>query len=216
MSAVHHVILTMLFLLIGCCVGSFVNVCASRIPRGLSVLRPRSYCPRCRTAILARDNVPIFGWLFLRGQCRACGSRISMRYLLVELGMGLAFAGVYLARVVLTPGDLWEHNGAVGVLVPLLMLWTTISIGVSATLMVVDAKAGSPRPAHVSGIGGQDQSLSRLERTGCVDPIRVQFGNLVGPARVTQSIPGDASDGLVEADHMERRTAPGVTRESAR
>ena len=99
MSVIHHVILTLLFLIVGCCVGSFVNVCASRIPRGLSVLWPRSHCPRCRTAILAHDNVPIFGWLFLRGRCRACAAAIPCRYFLVELAIGLAFAAVYVAGV---------------------------------------------------------------------------------------------------------------------
>lgn len=143
MSAIHHLILTLLFVVIGCCVGSFVNVCASRIPRGLSIVRPRSRCPQCRTAILGRDNIPIFGWLLLHGRCRACGTAIPLRYLLVELAMGLAFAGVYLASVFAAPGDLWEQQGAASVLGRLLIVWTATSVVVGTVLTALDVRARS-------------------------------------------------------------------------
>jgi leader peptidase (prepilin peptidase)/N-methyltransferase len=143
MSAIHHLILTLLFVVVGCCVGSFVNVCASRIPRGLSVLRPRSHCPRCRTTILARDNIPVFGWLTLRGQCRACGTAIPPRYLLVELAMGCAFGAVYLTSVFLAPGDFWEQQGAVWVFGRLLIFWTATSVVVTSLLTALDIRAKS-------------------------------------------------------------------------
>jgi leader peptidase (prepilin peptidase) / N-methyltransferase len=143
MSAMHHGILGLLFLAVGCCVGSFVNVCASRIPSGVSVLRPRSRCPRCLVAILARDNLPILGWLVLGGKCRACGSAIPIRYLLVELGVGLAFTAIYLASIGLASGDLWEQKGAAVVLIQLLVFWTATSTVGAVTLMVFDARAGS-------------------------------------------------------------------------
>ncbi len=70
----------------GLIVGSFLNVCIYRLPRDLTVLRPRrSVCPSCRQQIAAYDNIPVLGWLILRGRCRNCKAPISPRYLLVEL-----------------------------------------------------------------------------------------------------------------------------------
>jgi leader peptidase (prepilin peptidase) / N-methyltransferase len=75
--------------LMGAVWGSFLNVVVYRLPRGLSLVRPASRCPACEVPIKARDNVPILGWLLLRGRCRACGVNISPRYPVVELAMGL-------------------------------------------------------------------------------------------------------------------------------
>jgi leader peptidase (prepilin peptidase)/N-methyltransferase len=72
--------------------GSFLNVCIYRMPRGLSVVTPRSACPTCKTPISAYDNVPVVSWLLLRGKCRHCRAPISPRYLGVELLTGLLFA----------------------------------------------------------------------------------------------------------------------------
>ncbi|MBI1377166.1 MAG: prepilin peptidase [Frankiales bacterium] len=77
---------------LGLLIGSFLNVVIHRVPRGESVVRPRSRCPRCGTELGARDNVPVVSWLVLRGRCRTCGEPISARYPLVELGTGLLFA----------------------------------------------------------------------------------------------------------------------------
>ena len=71
--------------LVGACVGSFLNVCIYRWPEGLSVVSPPSRCPACDTPIRWHDNVPVIGWLLLRGRCRACGVRISAQYPLIEL-----------------------------------------------------------------------------------------------------------------------------------
>jgi leader peptidase (prepilin peptidase)/N-methyltransferase len=160
MNLVHHAVLALVFAVVGCCVGSFLNVCAYRIPRGLSLLRPRSRCPRCGMAIRAHDNVPVLGWLILRGECRACGCAISPRYLVVELGTGLAFAAGYLTQVVIASGDPWERAGAVVVVTQLMTLWTVISIVVVAALAVHDARAHSARLAQGPGVGGEDQGLS--------------------------------------------------------
>lgn len=70
---------------IGLAVGSFLNVVIYRVPRGLSIVRPGSACPSCHATIQARDNVPVVSWLLLRGRCRGCRERISIRYPLVEL-----------------------------------------------------------------------------------------------------------------------------------
>ena len=76
---------------IGLCVGSFLNVVIYRVPRRESVVRPRSHCPACDAPIADRDNVPVLSWVLLRGRCRSCGDRISVRYPLVELGTAVLF-----------------------------------------------------------------------------------------------------------------------------
>ena len=141
MDSTHHMVLGLLFAVVGCCVGSFLNVCAYRVPRGLSVLRPRSRCPDCLTAIRAYDNLPVISWLILRGECRHCGRAISPRYLFIELAMGLSFVGGYLAEVAITSGDLWERAGAVFVAIQLLVVWTALSILVAAALLIREISA---------------------------------------------------------------------------
>ena len=71
--------------LVGACVGSFLNVCITRWPEGLSVVRPRSRCPRCERPIAWYDNIPVISWLVLRGKCRGCGLPISPLYPSIEL-----------------------------------------------------------------------------------------------------------------------------------
>ena len=83
-------------LVFGLTVGSFLNVVIHRLPRGESVVRPRSRCPRCGHAIAAWENVPLLSYLWLRGRCRGCGGHISLRYPAVELFTGLVFATVAL------------------------------------------------------------------------------------------------------------------------
>ena len=70
---------------VGACVGSFLNVCVYRWPEDRSVVSPPSSCPNCGTRIRWYDNVPVLGWIWLRGRCRACGTPISIQYPLVEL-----------------------------------------------------------------------------------------------------------------------------------
>lgn len=72
-------------LCMGLVVGSFLNVVIARLPQGLSVITPRSRCPRCETQIAWHDNVPVLSWLLLRGRCRGCRTPISARYPLIEL-----------------------------------------------------------------------------------------------------------------------------------
>jgi leader peptidase (prepilin peptidase)/N-methyltransferase len=83
----------------GAVVGSFLNVVIARLPRGESVVRPRSRCPRCGTPIAWFDNLPIVSWILLRARCRACRERISVRYPLVE---ALGAAAAWLA---------WQRHG---------------------------------------------------------------------------------------------------------
>ena len=81
--------------LLGLAFGSFLNVCIYRLPLDLSVVTPRSACPRCKRPIAFYDNMPVVSWLLLRGRCRHCKARISPRYLFVELLTGALFYGCY-------------------------------------------------------------------------------------------------------------------------
>jgi leader peptidase (prepilin peptidase) / N-methyltransferase len=79
-------------LLGGLLAGSFVTVVAHRVPRGESIVGPRSRCPACGAQIAAYDNMPVLSWLLLRGRARCCGASISPRYPLAELALGLLYA----------------------------------------------------------------------------------------------------------------------------
>jgi prepilin signal peptidase PulO-like enzyme (type II secretory pathway) len=87
------------FGVIGACIGSFLNVVAYRMPRGMSVVWKPSHCPLCGHDIRARDNLPVLGWLLLRGRCRDCGAAISPRYAIVEALMAAAFAWLAYAEL---------------------------------------------------------------------------------------------------------------------
>ena len=78
--------------ILGAVVGSFVNVVIYRLPRGESLVRPGSHCPGCGAAVAAYDNVPLVSWVALRGRCRACRTRISVRYPVVEAATAALFA----------------------------------------------------------------------------------------------------------------------------
>jgi leader peptidase (prepilin peptidase)/N-methyltransferase len=83
--------ITVVVLLFGLIVGSFLNVCIVRLPRGRSIVSPPSHCPRCKRSIKFYDNIPVISFLILRGKCRACNEPISWRYPAVELLNGLMY-----------------------------------------------------------------------------------------------------------------------------
>ncbi len=84
----------------GACFGSFLNVVVWRLPRRMPILLARSHCPKCKHAIPGSDNIPIFGWIRLKGRCRFCQLPISIRYPLIESAVALMFAGLFLLIVV--------------------------------------------------------------------------------------------------------------------
>ncbi|HWN74391.1 MAG TPA: prepilin peptidase [Candidatus Udaeobacter sp.] len=88
-------VIPFVFFLFGIVIGSFLNVCISRIPEGVSIVSPGSRCPRCLKPIKPYDNIPVFGWLLLRGKCRNCALPISPMYPLVEFSTGLIFVLTY-------------------------------------------------------------------------------------------------------------------------
>ncbi|WP_053367285.1 prepilin peptidase [Bacillus sp. FJAT-27245] len=102
-----------LVFLYGITLGSFFNVVGLRVPEGQSIVKPRSACPNCRQQLRAWELVPVFSYVFLRGKCRGCGTRISPIYPITELLTGILFA---MAPAVL--GWSWE----------LVVAWTLISL----------------------------------------------------------------------------------------
>jgi leader peptidase (prepilin peptidase) / N-methyltransferase len=105
----------------GLLVGSFLTVVAHRVPRGESIVGPRSRCPGCGEQIAAYDNVPVFSWLLLGGRARCCGVPISPRYPLTELTVGLLFAAVVFV--------FWDEPGEVA----LGLLFTSTLMAVTLT-----------------------------------------------------------------------------------
>ena len=83
---------------LGAVIGSFLNVVIYRVPRGESIVTPRSRCPGCGKEIAPWDNIPVVSWLVLRGRCRHCGTSISPRYPAIELLTAVAFAAVAATR----------------------------------------------------------------------------------------------------------------------
>jgi leader peptidase (prepilin peptidase)/N-methyltransferase len=115
----------------GMLIGSFLNVVVHRVPRGLSVVAPPSACGGCGTRIRWYDNVPVLSWLLLRARCRDCGSRISVRYPLLELGTGVAFAVVVLSMPPVAAVDLPAVLGGAASAVAFLYL-AAITIALAA------------------------------------------------------------------------------------
>ena len=86
-----YIAIHVMVFLFGITIGSFLNVCIYRLPAGESLTKKNSHCMTCGTPIKWYDLIPVFSWLFLRGKCRACGAKISARYILVESLTGIMF-----------------------------------------------------------------------------------------------------------------------------
>lgn len=131
--------LTIYFLLLvtayGACVGSFLNVVAYRLPLGRSLVRPGSRCPHCDTPIRWYDNLPVASWILLRGKCRQCGARISVRYPIVEALTAALFGGLFYIQYM---SGLWPalaEQGVGGTWPVLVVQLTLVGCLVAATLI---------------------------------------------------------------------------------
>ncbi len=76
---------------IGLCIGSFLNVVIYRIPEGISIVNPRSFCPKCKKRIRNKENIPVISWLIQKGKCSYCGININFRYPAIEISTGILF-----------------------------------------------------------------------------------------------------------------------------
>jgi len=123
---------------LGAIIGSFLNVLVYRLPLRKSLVYPPSHCPACGHPIRWYDNVPVFGWIKLRGKCRDCGSPISIRYPCVEGFCGLLFGGIFLllGQLLPLPLSLWLLFG-------LSLCLSLVAIAIlAACLIVYDKRRG--------------------------------------------------------------------------
>jgi leader peptidase (prepilin peptidase) / N-methyltransferase len=193
----------------GLLAGSFVTVVAHRVPRGESIVGPRSRCPACGAQIAAYANVPVLSWLALRGRARCCGASISARYPLTELTLGILYAATVLV--------LWDDGGEIAlglVFVTVLMAVTLTDLErriipdkiliVGAVLAVAIAAASDPASLPERGIaagaaGGllflAALAYPRGMGLGDVKLVAVMglfLGRNVGPAIVAALLAGSA------------------------
>jgi leader peptidase (prepilin peptidase)/N-methyltransferase len=98
----------------GGCIGSFLNVVIYRLPEGKNIVTPRSRCPRCEHELAWYDNVPVLGWLWLRGKCRYCKEPISIQYPMVEATVALMFAGLFAVYYMTSLRPQFMASGLVG------------------------------------------------------------------------------------------------------
>lgn len=125
--------------LFGLLIGSFLNVVVYRVPNGLSIVSPPSACPGCGMQIRPLDNIPVLSWLLLRGRCRQCREPISVRYPLVELGTGLAFAAVTVWVVVSTSSTSGSDSNRGAIAGALMLVAYLYLAAISIALALIDS-----------------------------------------------------------------------------
>jgi leader peptidase (prepilin peptidase)/N-methyltransferase len=145
----------------GLVIGSFMTVVVSRVPAGESVIRPRSRCPACGLTIRSRDNVPVLGWVLLRGRCRDCSERISPLYPLLELSTAALFVGAFAFF-----DDLW-----VGALIAALL-----SLMPAITVIDVQHRIIPNRLMYPALIAFPLYVVVAFAAGGDVDPVRAALG----------------------------------------
>lgn len=172
--------------MLGAAIGSFLNVVIYRLPAGLSLLHPPSRCPRCHTRLRPYDNVPILGWLWLRGRCRYCAAPISARYPLVE-----ALTGVLFLLAFWHTGLAWGTVGA----------WLLLSWLVALSLIDLDTLTlpnALTQPGVVLGLGMQ-MTLGWLHQpswAGAISGLMTGVGGMVLGLWLFETIALVASVGL--------------------
>lgn len=145
----------------GLVIGSFLNVCIHRLPSSQSIVHPRSRCPQCGHLIRIYDNIPVLSYLILRGRCRDCGARISLRYPVVELLSG-AFAAMAVARF----GLGWQA----------LLMYALIAAFLVITFIDLDHRI----IPDVITLPGIPIGLAASFGPGMISPLEALFGILAG------------------------------------
>jgi leader peptidase (prepilin peptidase)/N-methyltransferase len=144
----EHVPAAIFIFVLGCCVGSFLNVVVYRLPRNIRLLTPPSCCPSCNHQLrFFRENLPIIGWLAIRGKCRYCKAPVSIEYPIIELLTGCLFLLSYVLCYWVSPstpflgeifGDWWHVNGIYRTL-PMFLALVTMVAGLLA-MTIIDAR----------------------------------------------------------------------------
>lgn len=182
---------------LGAAVGSFLNVVIYRVPVGLSVVRPASRCPSCEAPIKPWHNLPIVGWLLVRGRCASCGVALSIRYPLVELAVALLATALFhdLAGGLLTPERLAADGFVADVLGPFVLYLVFVAGLVAITFIDLDwfvipdviSLPGVPLgiatavvAGHVIGIGWVDAVVGAGLGGGVLIVVILSYGWLTG------------------------------------
>ena len=212
--------MSILVAVLGACIGSFLNVVIYRLPRGLSISRPRrSFCPSCEHMIAGYDNIPVLSYLLLRGRCRHCGASISIQYPIVELAAALLFVATYDVFVVgrwrLGVGH-WPQDGALiaahwilwaGLLAVAVMdieayhldirvTWVVAAAGILCHMLwTPESSAGWPRPMPATAAG----SVAATIALGLT-----VLGAFARARRQSRASGGEADTGGAAADESER------------
>lgn len=170
----------------GAVIGSFLNVVVWRLPRGESLAHPPSHCPACGSPVRPRDNVPVLSWLLLRGRCRDCGVRISVRYPAVELLTAGLFAGMAVRFGWQPALPAFLYLVAVGVALAFIDLdtkrlpnaLTLPSYGVGAALLGIAAAADGSAGPFLRALAGMGALLALYLLLVVVYPAGMGLGDL--------------------------------------
>ena len=167
----------------GIVVGSFLNVCIYRLPKGESLLTPPSHCPSCNTRLRPKDLAPLFSYLLLRGRCRYCRTRISPRYFTIELISGLLFLAVFFA--LLNPVRFADGViGSSGWWLLLITMWIFVSAMVVTFMIDLDTTyVIEPVTWVAMGAGLLAEILTRHLNT-------TPYPYYLGPMPIPAAIPG--------------------------
>ena len=149
--------------LLGACIGSFLGVVIHRLPLGESIVRPRSHCVQCGTQIPWYHNIPVWSYLWLRGRCATCQAVIPCSYVLIELGTGPAFVGLFhlfgwsglllryavLAGLLIVAAEIDRKHGiipnklvGVGLVLGMLVVFATDAAGLGTSMLAALAASG--------------------------------------------------------------------------
>jgi leader peptidase (prepilin peptidase)/N-methyltransferase len=115
----------------GICIGSFLNVIVYRFPNNISIIKPRSFCPKCKTKITLKENIPLISWVIQRGKCKSCNEFIPFKYPLVEMITGFLF-------VVFRDSSPSFYNFDSNVLLNIIFSWLFLSLLICISLIDID------------------------------------------------------------------------------
>ena len=169
----YYIGIYIMVFLFGITIGSFLNVCIYRLPVGESLTKKNSHCMTCGTPIKWYDLVPVFSWLFLRGKCRACGEKISGRYILVESLTGILFVLTFLRFDVIVDGLIYPAllclfiAGLIGmfaVSVPFLIFGFVITPLIYSFNIIDDCKAARKIKKRLKKMSENDKERPKLQK----------------------------------------------------
>lgn len=198
---------TLFVFAVGACVGSLINVLVYRLPRGLDVVTPTSRCPSCGTKLTWRENVPIIGWVLLRGRCRFCKTPISAEYPLVETVVAVLFGGLFVLWYMVPPDTVvlgielgaiapeWARNGP-GLTWPAFTVLVLL-VGSLVAMTIIDARTCTIpleltwAPALAALVLHTAHAAWFDHRYGPLQPAIPGLWQTVAPRRAWVSAPGE-------------------------